>query len=88
MVQPMRVFPFPGSVGPMGGVRRRAIRWMAAAVACLGASTLAQADIRIGTAGPFSGQYANLGKQIQTGAARAVADLNAGGGVNGEPLVL
>lgn len=72
----------------MGGVRRRAIRWMAAAVACLGASTLAQADIRIGTAGPFSGQYANLGKQIQTGAARAVADLNAGGGVNGEPLVL
>jgi branched-chain amino acid transport system substrate-binding protein len=48
----------------------------------------ATAEIRIGVAGPLSGQYADLGRQIVRGAERAVADINATGGVNGEPLVL
>jgi branched-chain amino acid transport system substrate-binding protein len=48
----------------------------------------AHADIRIGTAGPLSGQYGELGKQMVRGVEHAVADLNAAGGVNGEKLVL
>lgn len=48
----------------------------------------AQADIRIGTAGPLSGQYGELGRQMVRGVEHAVADLNAAGGVNGEKLVL
>jgi branched-chain amino acid transport system substrate-binding protein len=48
----------------------------------------AWADIKIGTAGPMTGQYASFGAQMQAGAEQAVADINAAGGVNGEMLVL
>ncbi len=48
----------------------------------------ALAEIRIGVAGPESGQFRVLGEQMKTGAAEAVADINLAGGVNGEPLVL
>lgn len=46
------------------------------------------AEIHIGTAGPLSGQYAELGRQIVRGAQQAVDDLNAAGGVLGQQLVL
>ncbi len=48
----------------------------------------AWADIKIGVAGPMTGQYASFGAQMQGGAEQAVADLNEAGGVNGEKLVL
>jgi branched-chain amino acid transport system substrate-binding protein len=48
----------------------------------------AHADIVIGVAGPMSGEFAPLGTQMQNGAAAAVADINAAGGVNGQQLVL
>lgn len=50
--------------------------------------TAAQAQIQIGTAGPMTGQYASFGAQMRAGAERAVADLNAAGGVLGEQLEL
>ncbi len=46
------------------------------------------ADINIAVAGPMTGQYASFGKQMYEGAKMAVADLNAAGGVLGEPLKL
>ena len=48
----------------------------------------AWADITIATAGPITGQYAAFGEQMKRGAEKAVADINAAGGVNGEQLVL
>ncbi len=48
----------------------------------------ARAEILIATAGPLKGQYAALGEQLRQGVSRAVADINASGGVNGEQLVL
>jgi len=48
----------------------------------------AMADIKIGVAGPMTGQYASFGAQMQGGAEQAVADINEAGGVNGEKLVL
>ena len=55
--------------------------------AALSAGT-ALADITIAVAGPITGQYAAFGEQLVQGAERAVADINAAGGVNGEKLVL
>ena len=51
-------------------------------------SASASAEILIATVGPMKGQYAALGEQLSRGAAQAVADINASGGVNGEQLVL
>ncbi|TYC65323.1 branched-chain amino acid ABC transporter substrate-binding protein [Stappia sp. BW2] len=51
-------------------------------------ATPAAADIRIAVAGPMKGQFAAFGEEMRIGAERAVADLNAAGGVNGETLVL
>lgn len=46
------------------------------------------ADIAIGVVGPMSGSFAVLGAQMVVGAEQAIADINARGGVRGEPLVL
>ncbi len=49
---------------------------------------VAQADLKIATAGPMTGQYASFGEQMAKGAEMAVKDINAAGGVLGEKLVL
>ena len=41
-----------------------------------------EAQIRIATAGPMTGQYASFGEQMRRGAEMAVADINAAGGVS------
>ena len=46
----------------------------------------ADAEIRIGMAGPLTGPNAWLGEQTQRGVDLAVADLNGGGGVLGEQV--
>jgi branched-chain amino acid transport system substrate-binding protein len=46
----------------------------------------ARAEIRIGVATPLTGPYAWNGEQTRAGADQAVQDLNARGGVLGEPL--
>ncbi|RCK52614.1 ABC transporter [Thalassospira profundimaris] len=48
----------------------------------------AKADITIATVGPMTGPYAAFGEQMRQGATKAVEDINAAGGVNGEKLVL
>ena len=48
----------------------------------------AEAEIRIGVAGPMTGAYAWFGEQYQRGTELAVADLNANGGVLGHNLEL
>jgi len=51
-------------------------------------SVPARADIAIAVAGPMTGSNAAFGEQFRRGAERAVADLNAKGGVLGQKLRL
>jgi branched-chain amino acid transport system substrate-binding protein len=48
----------------------------------------ARADVLIGMAGPLTGKNAWFGEQMERGAAQAVADINAAGGVLGEQVQL
>jgi branched-chain amino acid transport system substrate-binding protein len=59
---------------------------LGAAVLC--AATGARADIKIAVAGPMTGADAAVGEQMRRGAAQAVADINAQGGLLGQKLVL
>ena len=58
------------------------------AAAGLLAAGLAEADTIIGVAGPMSGSFAAFGGEMRDGAAQAIDDINAAGGVNGAPLAL
>lgn len=59
--------------------------FLALAVAtAMGAATFAQADIKIGVAGPMTGANASFGEQYMKGAQAAADAINAAGGVNGE----
>ena len=55
---------------------------------CLSAAFYAQADVKIGVAGPFTGPNATYGAQYWKGASQAAADINAAGGIKGEKIVL
>ena len=46
----------------------------------------AQADVKIGVAGPFTGPNATYGAQYWKGASQAVADINAAGGILGRKI--
>jgi len=48
----------------------------------------ASAQLKIGSAGPMTGQYATFGEQLKRGATMAVEEINAAGGVNGQKLEL
>ena len=63
--------------------------FLAIAVAtALGVSSFAQADIKIGVAGPMTGANASFGEQYMKGAQAAADAINKAGGVNGEKIVL
>ncbi|WP_017901635.1 branched-chain amino acid ABC transporter substrate-binding protein [Pseudomonas asplenii] len=59
-----------------------------AVAAALGVSAFAQADLKIGVAGPMTGANAAFGEQYMKGAQAAADVINAEGGVNGEKIVL
>ena len=59
-----------------------------AVAAALGVSAFAQADVKIGVAGPMTGANAAFGEQYMKGAQAAADAINAKGGVNGEKIVL
>jgi len=63
--------------------------FLALAVAsALSVSSFAQADLKLGIAGPFTGANAAFGEQFKKGATQAAVDINAKGGINGEKVVL
>lgn len=65
------------------------ISTLAVAVAgILVASAGARADIAIGLVGPMTGPEAQFGEQFKRGALKAIDDINAKGGVNGQKLTL
>ncbi len=49
--------------------------------------TAAQAEIKIATVGPMTGPYAAFGEQMKRGMEKAIADINAAGGVLGQKIV-
>lgn len=59
-----------------------------AVTTAMGVSSLAQADVVIGVAGPHTGPNASFGEQYWRGATQAAEDINAAGGVNGEKIKL
>lgn len=61
---------------------------VAAAAATIIGGTVAKADIVIGVAGPMTGSEAQFGEQFRHGAEKAVAEINAKGGVLGQKLQL
>jgi len=58
----------------------------------LGAAMLlaipAQAQIRLGVAGPITGPNASFGAQLRNGVEQAIADINAAGGILGQQVTL
>ena len=58
---------------------------LGSAVALSGA---ANAQIKIGVAGPLTGGSASFGAQLKNGVEQAVADINAAGGINGQKIQL
>lgn len=64
--------------------------WLSGAIlaAGLAASGAAQAQIKIGVAGPITGPNAAFGAQLQNGTQQAIDDINAKGGVLGQKLEL
>ncbi len=59
---------------------------VAASLCCIASAV--KAEVKIGLAGPMTGQYSWFGEQMLQGAELAVSDLNAAGGVGGEPVTL
>jgi len=68
-------------------MRKSTLALVSAVVAAFGLAGTAQADIKIATVGPITGQYASFGEQMQRGLEMAVNDLNAAGGIMGEKVV-
>lgn len=68
----------------MGGVARNLLVGAAAAVLF---ALPAEADVMIGIAGPMSGSFADIGRDIRAGVEIAVAAANAAGGLKGERIV-
>ena len=63
-------------------------RFLAAALAICFAGQAIAKDITIAAIGPMTGPFAAFGTQMKVGAERAVADINASGGVNGKTIKL
>ncbi len=55
--------------------------------AVIGVAT-AQAQVKMGVAGPITGPDAAFGAQLKNGAQQAVEDINAAGGLNGQKIQL
>ena len=51
-------------------------------------ASAANAQIKIGVAGPITGPNAAFGAQLKNGTEQAVEDINAAGGVMGQKLAL
>ncbi len=67
----------------------RLVAYAAASIGCLVAMiSISRAEIEIAVVGPMSGDYAVFGEQMKRGAEQAVSDINTGGGLLDDDLVL
>ena len=56
--------------------------------AVIALSGVANAQIKVGVAGPITGPNAAFGAQLKNGAEQAVEDINAKGGINGQKITV
>ena len=61
---------------------------LAAALPAMFCFSIANAEILVGIAAPFSGPALPTGEQVEFGATKAIDDLNAAGGVLGQEVIL
>jgi branched-chain amino acid transport system substrate-binding protein len=87
--------PAPSWLGAVGVDQIQGSFWMtksllagAAVAAVLAFTGTANAQIKIGVAGPITGPNAAFGAQLKNGAEQAAADINAKGGINGQKIEL
>ena len=66
----------------------KAVGWASCFLLATHAASPAFADIAVGVAGPFSGQYQTFGQQMLSGVKAAIDSQNAKGGLGGEQLTL
>ena len=59
-----------------------------ALAATLASASLAQAQIKLGVAGPITGPNAAFGAQLKNGVEQAVEDINAAGGILGQKITV
>ncbi|MBN9063875.1 MAG: branched chain amino acid ABC transporter substrate-binding protein [Rhizobiales bacterium 65-9] len=59
-----------------------------ALAATLATASIAQAQIKLGVAGPITGSNAAFGAQLKNGVEQAVEDINAAGGINGQKITV
>jgi branched-chain amino acid transport system substrate-binding protein len=71
--------------GDCGAMTRISTLLLGTAALALLAGT-SQAQIKIGIAGPITGDLAAFGEQLKRGGEMAVADINAAGGINGQKI--
>jgi general L-amino acid-binding protein len=57
-------------------------------VASIALAASANAQVKVGVAGPLTGGYAAFGAQLKRGAEQAVADINEAGGILGQKIEL
>ena len=64
--------------------------WLSGLVlaASLGLAGAAQAQVKLGLAGPITGPSAATGAQMKNGAEQAIADINAAGGILGQKITM
>ncbi len=67
-------------------MRKSTLGVLSAAAMAIGFAGVAQAQTKIATVGPMTGQYASFGEQMRRGFEMAVKDLNAAGGVLGQQV--
>jgi branched-chain amino acid transport system substrate-binding protein len=66
----------------------RTLPALAAPLAALLCASAAQAQIKVGVYGPFTGGSAGMGVSMRNGATLAAEEINAAGGINGQKLEL
>ncbi len=71
---------------PLQNIARRMLVCVSVATLCCFAAISVRAEIRIGVAGPLSGQFEAFGRDIVLGAEQAAAAINKAGGIDGEPI--
>src|SRR5271167_2341848 len=67
-------------------MKRLFLTGVALGVAAIFASGAAQAQVKLGVAGPITGPNASFGAQLTHGVAQAAEDINAAGGILGQKI--
>src|SRR5262245_27681885 len=69
-------------------MKHSGLGFIVAVAVAFGTAALAHAEVLVGVPAPYTGPNAWMGEGIERGAQMAIADLNAAGGILGQPARL